>query len=157
MRAFNRAKALLGLEPQTALLFMEAYVRMGMARLTLRFRPFAKIAPSLGGYMKESDSACAADERRTLIHISQAIHIVSRHTFWESKCLVRAVAGMRMLESRGIDSTLYLGTAKNEDGRLIAHAWLRSGSHYITGAEEMSRFTVTGTFAKVKSMKDGMG
>ena len=59
--------------------------------------------------------------------ISQAIHIVSKYTFWESQCLVKAIAAMRMLEKRGIESTLYLGTAKDESGKIIAHAWLRSG------------------------------
>ena len=52
---------------------------------------------------------------------------MSKYTFWESQCLVKAIAGMKMLERRQIESTLYLGTAKDELGKLIAHAWLRSG------------------------------
>ena len=47
---------------------------------------------------------------------------------------------MKMLERRKIESTLYLGTAKDENGKMIAHAWLRSGPFYITGAEGMERF-----------------
>ena len=39
---------------------------------------------------------------------------MSRYTFWESQCLVKAIAGMKMLERRHIESTLYLGTAKDE-------------------------------------------
>ena len=62
---------------------------------------------------------------------------MSRYTFWESQCLVKAIAAMKMLERRQIESTLYLGTAKDENGKLIAHAWLRSGPFYITGAEGM--------------------
>ncbi|MBW7458870.1 lasso peptide biosynthesis B2 protein, partial [Paenibacillus sepulcri] len=76
------------------------------------------------------------------------INTVSRHTPWESKCLVRAIAGMKMLERRRIDSTLYMGTAKDKTGQLIAHAWLRSGPVYITGAEVMNRFIVVQKFAK---------
>ena len=68
-----------------------------------------------------------------LSNISQAIHIMSRYTFWESQCLVKAIAAMKMLERRQIESTLYLGTAKDENGKLIAHAWLRSGPFYING------------------------
>ena len=86
--------------------------------------------------------------RKTLRMISQAIHIVSKYTFWESQCLVKAIAAMRMLEKRGIESTLYLGTAKDESGELIAHAWLRSGPYYVTGAEGMEKFTVVSKFAK---------
>ena len=55
-----------------------------------------------------------------------------------------------MLERRNIDSTLYLGTAKDYQGQFIAHAWLRSGPFYLTGAEEMGRFIVVGKFAKKK-------
>ena len=73
---------------------------------------------------------------------------MSRYTFWESQCLVKAIAAMKMLERRQIESTLYLGTAKDEKGKLIAHAWLRSGPFYITGAEVMEKFTVVSKFAK---------
>ena len=58
---------------------------------------------------------------------------MSRYTFWESQCLVKAIAGMKMLEKRNIESTLYLGTAKDEKGELIAHAWLRSGLFLCIG------------------------
>ena len=53
-----------------------------------------------------------------------------------------------MLEKRGIESTLYLGTAKEDSGEMIADAWLRSGPYYITGAEGMEKFTVVAKFAK---------
>jgi hypothetical protein len=43
---------------------------------------------------------------------------------------------------------MYLGTAKDETGKLIAHAWLRSGPLFITGAEVMEQFTVVSKFAK---------
>ena len=38
-----------------------------------------------------------------------------------------------MLERRKIESTLYLGTAKDEDGKMVAHAWLRSGPFTLLG------------------------
>jgi hypothetical protein len=63
------------------------------------------------------------------------------------------MAAMKMLEKRKIDSTLYLGTAKDENGGLIAHAWLRSGPFYITGAEVMDRFTVVSKFSKENGIK----
>jgi hypothetical protein len=83
-----------------------------------------------------------------LLHnISYSVHLMSRYVWWESMCLVKAVAVMKMLQRRRIDSTLYLGTSKDDSGRLIAHAWLRSGSLYLTGQEEKDRFTVAMTFS----------
>ena len=98
--------------------------------------------------MDETDYEIKELHRKTLRMISKLLHIVSKYTFWESQCLVKAIAAMRMLEKRGIESTLYLGTAKDESGELIAHAWLRSGPYYVTGAERMEKFTVVGKFAK---------
>ncbi|NIK76076.1 hypothetical protein FHS15_001183 [Paenibacillus castaneae] len=98
--------------------------------------------------MKETDSTHIQKDHEILSRIYIAIDVMNRNTFWETKCLVRAIAAMRMLEKRKIDSTLYLGTAKDASGKLIAHAWLRSGALYITGAEEMNGFTITGMFAK---------
>jgi hypothetical protein len=51
-----------------------------------------------------------------------------------------------MLTRRQVVSTLYLGVAK-EKGTLIAHAWLRCGTDYVTGKRGMEKFTVVSTFA----------
>lgn len=120
---------------------------LGWARI-LKSVPFSKVAPSLGDHMNETSFTHNELHKETLKNVSQAIHIMSRYTFWESQCLVKAMAGMKMLERRKIESTLYLGTAKDESGKLIAHAWLRSGPIYVTGSEGMEKFTVVGTFAK---------
>ncbi|MEK3881776.1 lasso peptide biosynthesis B2 protein [Paenibacillus sp. PL2-23] len=132
-------------------MMLEAAVYMGWARYRMLHTPFAVIAASLGSAMQQSSFSGEELPRSELVRIHYAINIMSKYTLWESKCLVRALAGMKMLERRGIESTLYLGTAKNEEGKLIAHAWLRSGPWYITGAEEMARFTVTGTFARLNT------
>jgi hypothetical protein len=52
-----------------------------------------------------------------------------------------------MLQRRHIPSTLYFGLAKDDIGQLKAHAWVRSGTLVLTGAEVMHDFTVVATFA----------
>jgi hypothetical protein len=131
-------------------LFGETYFYLGWARI-LMFWPFAKIAPSLGLKTEETPITLNTADITKLKHISHAIDIISRYTFWDSKCLVKAIAGMKMLERRRIESTLYLGTAKDEDGKLIAHAWLRSGPLYLTGADVMNRFIIVEKFANKAS------
>ena len=43
-------------------------------------------------------------ESKTMIkHVSEAIHMMSKYTFWESQCLVKAIAGMKMLQRRQIE------------------------------------------------------
>ncbi|CAH0305409.1 hypothetical protein SRABI80_04373 [Peribacillus frigoritolerans] len=152
MNITKKARNFLRLNFKTKLLLIEAFLHLGRARY-LKSISFSKVAPSLGEQMKETSYTSNSSDKEVLASISRAIHIMSRYTFWESQCLVKAMAGMKMLEKRKIDSTLYLGTAKDENGELIAHAWLRSGPFYITGAEVMDRFTVVSKFAKENSIE----
>lgn len=147
MNIVKRLRVFLLLNMETKLLFLEAFIFLGWARV-LKSITFSKVAPSLGDYMNETSVAQIQQHEDTLKEVSEALSIMSRYTFWESQCLVKAIAGMKMLEKRDIESTLYLGTAKDNSGALIAHAWLRSGSFYVTGSEGMEKFTVVGSFAK---------
>ncbi|PGE61165.1 lasso peptide biosynthesis B2 protein [Bacillus toyonensis] len=147
MNIVKRLRVFVLLNMETKLLFLETFIFLGWARV-LKSITFSKVAPSLGDYMNETSVAQIQQHEDTLKEVSEAISIMSRYTFWESQCLVKAIAGMKMLEKRDIESTLYLGTAKDNSGALIAHAWLRSGSFYVTGSEGMEKFTVVGSFAK---------
>jgi hypothetical protein len=147
MNMVKKIRVLISLDIKTMLLLTEALIYLGWARILKRM-PFSKVAPLLGHHMDETSFSYSEANRMVLRHVGEAVHIMSRHTFWESQCLVRAIAAMKMLERRRIESTLYLGTAKDEAGKMIAHAWLRSGPFYITGGEEMKRFTVVGKFSK---------
>ncbi|WP_458352144.1 lasso peptide biosynthesis B2 protein [Peribacillus frigoritolerans] len=130
-------------------LLFEALFFLAVGRIFKLF-PFNKSARLLGNHMEETSYSVEYLDKEVIKNISEAIHIMSRYTFWESQCLVKAVAGMKMLERRGMESTVYFGTARDEKGDLIAHAWLRSGPYYVTGAEEMGKFFVVGKFAKTK-------
>jgi hypothetical protein len=80
--------------------------------------------------------------------IGRAVVTMSRHTPWESQCLVQAIAAKMMLRRRGVPSTLYLGVTKDDATGLSAHAWVRSGDVVLTGAAGRERFTVIATFAE---------
>ncbi|MBR4782099.1 MAG: lasso peptide biosynthesis B2 protein [Lachnospiraceae bacterium] len=64
--------------------------------------------------------------------VSYAVDKVCSRTAWESKCLVRALTAQHLLKKKGISSTMYLG-CKMEEGKMVAHAWLRVGKYYVTG------------------------
>ncbi|MCI3927135.1 lasso peptide biosynthesis B2 protein [Paenibacillus sp. TRM 82003] len=142
--------------PLSRKLLVEAFVYLALARV-LKAMPFSKVAPTLGKAMLETTSTLDVKNQSVLKDISRAIRIISRHTIWESKCLVRAIAAMKMLERRGLESTLYLGTAKDSSGSMVAHAWLRSGPIYITGFEEMYRFKTVAIFGKQLVGNGGRG
>lgn len=152
MRHISKLITIFRLHPKTLFLLIEAYIFLGWARI-LKNISFAKVASMLGVHMDETPYNPTNPNNQTIKNISNALHIMSKYTFWESQCLVKAIAGMKMLERRGIDSTLYLGTARDEIGQLIAHAWLRSGSIYISGSEGKEKFTIVSMFAKRISNK----
>jgi hypothetical protein len=131
---------------EAQLMLVEAYLLLGWARL-LKLVPFSKLANKLGDKKNESPFEYIDDHRKILKQISQIIHLASRYTFWESECLVKAIAARKMLDRRGITSTLYLGVGRVENAELVAHAWLRSGPFYVTGSEGMERFTVVARFS----------
>ncbi|MFC4811413.1 lasso peptide biosynthesis B2 protein [Paenibacillus sp. GCM10023250] len=135
---------------QTRWLIIEATYYLAWARL-LKALPFSKVVNYLGLQTDETTFSSSEEEEVTMRRISNALLLVSKHTWWESKCLVRGLAAMKMLERRGIASTIYFGTAKDDQGKLIAHAWLRSGRLYVTGAAEMPKFTMVRLFGKIVS------
>lgn len=147
MGILMKARKFFTQDKKTMLLLLEAFIYLGWARLLICV-PFSRIAPTLGKHMQETEDTMDLLNREDLKHVGHAIQIMSNHTIWESKCLVKAIAGMKMLEKRQIESTLYLGIARDETGKMIAHAWLRSGPIFITGKEGMERFTVVSKFAK---------
>lgn len=147
MIVLKRVRAFYLLDTRTKLLLIEAFIFLGWARI-LKTIAFSKVAPHLGERMKETSIVIDESNRKLIQRISQVVRMMSRYTLWESMCLVQAIAAMKMLERRQIESTLYLGTAKDEKGKLIAHAWLRSGPFYVTGGDVMHQFTVVKTFAK---------
>ncbi|MDF2648345.1 MAG: transglutaminase-like superfamily protein [Paenibacillus sp.] len=148
MNTLKKVRKFLSLDTKRMLILLEAYMYLGCARI-LVLLPFKMISPSLGSYMEETPHMPYEIDQVEIKNVSYAVRTMSRHTFWESKCLVRAIAGMKMLQRRHIECTLYLGTATEKSGDLATHAWLRSGNSYITGAEEMNRFTVVGKFAMI--------
>jgi hypothetical protein len=126
-------------------LMLEALAFLAWARI-LKLLPFSRLAPSLGRPSQETADVYDLSGERCIRRISEAVRVMSRHTFWESQCLVQALAAKKMLARRRMGSTLYLGTARDEQGNLIAHAWLRSGPIYVTGAGQRHRFTTVAAF-----------
>jgi hypothetical protein len=64
-----------------------------------------------------------------------AIAVAAQHVPWRSDCLVRVLAADRWLRRHSIRPDFYLGVTKDEEGALIAHAWLRYGDLTVTGGK----------------------
>ncbi|AIQ27578.1 MULTISPECIES: lasso peptide biosynthesis B2 protein [Paenibacillus] len=148
MITLRRIGLLLKYDKAALALIPEALWRLFLVRIQLLF-PFAKTAPQLGVKSLETPAVSKDTDIPRIQQITKAIRVISRYTPWKSTCMVRAVAGLKMLEKRGIESTLYMGVARDKQGQMIAHAWLRSGAYYVSGDDAMQGFVVVEKFAKV--------
>ena len=115
------------------LLFMEAFILTGIMRFKILKVPFNKLKKSMGTVNKESSKEISIEDARVVMNIREKVTIISKHTPWESLCLVQAMTVQRMLKKRGLSTTLYLGVNKDKENNMRAHAWIRCGSIYVTG------------------------
>ena len=129
------------------LLFGEAFIVLGTSRFIIWKLKFKQLAHLLGKVNQETVESEEGIDSEQVQLIGATIKILSRYTPWKSNCLVQAYAGKRMLTRRKLGCTIYLGVAKDHDGTMIAHAWLRCGTTYVTGGNGSLRYTITNKFA----------
>ena len=127
-------------------LLLETLVLLALARMAVLLLPFRWVARVLGRPQAqppvEEDPGRARQARRIGVMTSKA----SKNVPWTSKCLDQALAAKVMLARRGLATTVYFGVKKDEQGQLAAHAWLRSGTLYVTGGKDRAQFTLINTF-----------
>ncbi len=140
-------KKFLDLKSNKKKLFVEAYFLLGFSRWLILTRPFSKIAYILGEENTETPESNHGVDIKLVKEVAKAIQVMSKYTFWESKCLVQAYAAKKMLRKRKQKTTVYLGVSKNEKGDMIAHAWLRCGTFFVTGGGGHENFIVTSSFS----------
>lgn len=81
---------------------------------------------------KESEPVDTKEHYQYAYQVSKVVNRICSKTEWESKCLVRALTAQKLLAYKGIHTTMYLGCGL-EEGKMVAHAWLRCGEMHVTG------------------------
>ncbi|MFL0198644.1 lasso peptide biosynthesis B2 protein [Clostridium sp. WILCCON 0269] len=147
LKSIKRMTKLFKLSWDEQRLLFEAFFLSGIARFAILSLPFNKLAAFVGKHREESSEQVSDIDEITIGKIKWAVSVVCRFTPWESKCFVQALAGQIMLKKRKIDSTLYLGVARDKEKKLLAHAWLRSGNIIVTGGPGYTSFTQVAKFA----------
>ena len=143
----RKIKKFTKLSNRNKLIALEVFILSAIIRFAILFISFSKVAKLIGEVKKETSEEITDTEKLVAWNISRIVYGVCNNTPWESKCLVKALAAQIVLKQYKISSTLYLGVAKDETGKLIAHAWLRCGSEVVTGYNEKHKFTQVAMFA----------
>jgi hypothetical protein len=130
----EKYKKFKGLTVGNKLILFEAFLFQLFTGLILKLVPFRMIPRlySLPLNLRSQISILTSGKSYIRsVKIKQAILITSRLSPWKNKCLVQSLAARWMLNLRKIPSRLSLGVALNEDKKLIAHAWLKTGEFEI--------------------------
>jgi len=129
-------------------LLFEAACGLCWYKVTLYVLPFRWIAPRLGRPMASLPAEVSPEQIVVANRVAWAVQIAGRRLPWHSRCLVRAVTAKRMLQRRGLSSTLYLGALRKNQTEVGTHAWLRFGDCLLVGGHAASDHTVLATFAE---------
>ena len=73
--------------------------------------------------------------------IAWAVQAVSRYLPGMGNCLTQAIAAQVMLARRNYPAHLHIGVAKDEGGRLKAHAWVECEGKIVFGGAGVSQYT----------------
>jgi hypothetical protein len=103
----------------------------------LSLLPFRVVQRAVVARSKRSTRADAMPAQR----IAWAVATVSRYVP-RATCLTQAFAGTIILAAHDHDATLRLGVAKDDDGKLRAHAWIECEGRAILGETRDESFVV---------------
>lgn len=143
----RKIKTFFMLENRKKIRFVQAFIYTGIIRAFIVFVPFNKLSKKMGNHKDESSNDVDINSYRIAKETSWAVNQAAGQTPWESKCLVQALTAQKILRRKGVPSTLYLGVKKNKDNEMVAHAWLRCGSYYVTGGYNRREYAVVAKFA----------
>lgn len=145
MRWNGRSRYSLSLGP----LVLESLFFLALFKMLILLKAKDSLKVRFGIFQSETINSLSAAEDKIVKSITRVIRRVSKIVPWQNLCLDKAITGQYMLQKRGISSTLYLGMIKNEHQSWTAHAWLRSGSVWVTGFNPHVEYTVVATYAKI--------
>jgi len=65
---------------------------------------------------------------------------------WGKKCLINALTAKWLSKQFGIETIYFLGVGRDEEGKLIYHAWLKYGEYVLSGGCIEEHYKVLGLF-----------
>ncbi|EOU1702928.1 lasso peptide biosynthesis B2 protein [Clostridium perfringens] len=143
----RKIKTFFKIDFKSKIMFVKAFILCGFYRFIILNVSFSKVKKLLGEKGKESEFEIDIDNYKIVKEVSFIVKLASYNTPWESKCLVQAMTAQKILNDKGIKTTLYLGVAK-EKNNMVAHSWLRYGQMFVTGGNGDLNYKRVGCFVK---------
>ncbi|MDD5597010.1 MAG: lasso peptide biosynthesis B2 protein [Victivallaceae bacterium] len=141
---FNYLKSFIKIPLNEKKIVFETVVLLLLGRILLLV-PYKYMKRFFGVY-NETPENKVADIRESR-RISIYIRLVGNKLPWKCTCLVKALAAKIMLQRRKIPATIYFGMARNEERKLIAHAWVKCGDFLVVGKDDKYEYKTVGYFS----------
>jgi len=123
----ERVSGFMSLSRMEKAMFLEALSYQLWVGLILKIIPFRQI-PRL---FANPVTLTPHHQPGTLSGIRGATQRASRISPWRNRCLVQSLAARCMLKRRRINSELSLGVLLDQNGKMVAHAWIRVGGFEV--------------------------
>ena len=130
--------------------YIEALYQLTRCKLLMVFTPFRHYENQCGYPQSETLHDPLWSALKDIQAISTVLRVLPRYLPWKSKCLDQAMAASYMLKRRKLQYTLYFGLTHAGDKSKRAHAWLRSGKHWIVGYQPHTHYAIVGVYAWVR-------
>ncbi|UVO55781.1 lasso peptide biosynthesis B2 protein [Sphingomonas sp. SUN039] len=124
------------------LLLAEAVAALALASALIGLFSFRRIATISARGRKDAPIASTAAARE----IGWVLAAWGRRVPWRAVCFQQGLAAQLMLRRRGRAATLYYGARHDENGKLVAHVWVRSGNADVIGCEDVEAYGLLAAF-----------
>ena len=133
----------LALDRSDRLTTLEALSALAAAQVLVRMVPPRKWRERFGPSRPPAVSATIGkDQLEPARRVRLAIARAARNLPTDPNCLPQALAARRMLERRGVESSLFIGAERDEQGKAHFHAWLKVGPEWVTGLCDEDRYAL---------------
>jgi Transglutaminase-like superfamily len=138
----RRLRRFLALTRSEQRLLIEATLMLGVIRVGLKLLRF----PTLWRLLNRTPRppiGLPASGRLSLDRVAWAVTTASPYVLGSRRCLPQALAAQQLLVRRGLPARLRLGVARDDGGRVLAHAWMETDGRVVIGGStsELERFT----------------
>jgi hypothetical protein len=115
-------------------LVLKAATLLALTRSALALFSFATVLTMESRLCAACFGRRAARASSAAGRVGRAVTRASRYVPAGRHCLTKALAAKLLLAGGGIQAQVRIGVAKDQAGRLIAHAWLEADGEVIFGA-----------------------
>lgn len=141
----SKLRTFIELDGADQLATLEAMALLLYARLLIAKVPPRRWRSRFGVVSAKPDTPAPPSQVATIRRMRLAIARALRNVPGAPNCLPQALAGRWMLQRRGIASSLFLGTQRDEQGAAHFHAWLKAGDEWVTGLCDENRYILFST------------